>query len=213
MFAFTSLSTVVRSQFYNHNEKLMVLGVLTHVCFEPLRDRCIETLKERIIYERIGSKIRIHIPQLYFMGHGRRWAVSAITGFINPSVIGAVGRRKSSIANVRMSSGSGRITVNGRGLQNYLQYNLQYVNTAISPLSYLGVAKKYDLYIHVSGGGIKGQVDAIKLGIARCLCSIYPIIGRRKLKTLGYIRQDARCKERKKYGLLKARKAPQYSKR
>ena len=90
---------------------------------------------------------------------------------------------------------------------------MQYVNTAISPLSYLGVAKKYDLYIHVSGGGIKGQVDAIKLGIARCLCSIYPIIGRRKLKTLGYIRQDARRKERKKYGLLKARKAPQYSKR
>lgn len=124
-----------------------------------------------------------------------------------------IGRRKSSIAEVIISLGSGLSRVNNRCLKEYLQYNSHYINTALSPLSYLGVLKKYNIYVHVSGGGIKGQTDAIKLGIARCLCSIYPDIARRRLKALGYIRQDARCKERKKYGLLKARKAPQYSKR
>lgn len=161
------------------------------------------------VFEVIDDKIIVHralfpVPEQDYSG---KWVFGCIAG---------VGRRKSAVARVCIGvdvDKPGLMTVNGKYLDEYFQYNLRYVNTAISPLSYLNLTNKYNISIRVSGGGIKGQADAIKLGIARCLCSIYPDIARRKLKALGYIRQDARRKERKKYGLLKARKAPQYSKR
>jgi ribosomal protein S9 len=88
----------------------------------------------------------------------------------------------------------------------------QYINAAKAPLIKLGLENTYDIYVNTHGGGIKGQADAIKLGVARALCYVSSD-NRSSLKTAGYLTRDARCKERKKYGLRKARKAPQFSKR
>jgi small subunit ribosomal protein S9 len=94
----------------------------------------------------------------------------------------------------------------------YLQYNSQYINTSKAPLFNLGLENKYDIHANTHGGGLKGQSDAIKLGLARALCYVSDS-NREQLKTEGYLTRDARSKERKKYGLRKARKAPQFSKR
>ena len=97
-------------------------------------------------------------------------------------------------------------------LLTYLNYNSQYINSAKAPLLSLGLDNSYDIYVNAHGGGVRGQADAIKLGVARALCYISSE-NRSQLKTDGFLTRDARIKERKKYGLRKARKAPQYSKR
>jgi len=123
-----------------------------------------------------------------------------------------IGRRKNAVAKVTLLPGKGLLVINNKPGESYLQYNSQYINTIKSPLQSLGLQDTYDLYINTHGGGIKGQTDAIKLGIARALCYISSE-NRQQLKTEGFLIRDARAKERKKYGLRKARKAPQYSKR
>jgi small subunit ribosomal protein S9 len=123
----------------------------------------------------------------------------------------AVGRRKESTANVKLMSGDGLFLVNNKKVEFYFNCNSQYLNKLKAPLITLGLEDKYDISVTARGGGINGQMDAIKLGIARALCDISG--DRSSLKQQGYLTRDSRSKERKKYGLRKARKAPQFSKR
>ena len=125
--------------------------------------------------------------------------------------VGATGRRKEAIARVRLIPGTGQWKVNGRTLEDYFpnKVHQQIVN---EPLKTLDVADRYDILVRVSGGGVSGQAGAVRLGIARALTDTDPE-ARPPLKRAGFLTRDARVKERKKYGLKKARKAPQYSKR
>jgi small subunit ribosomal protein S9 len=122
------------------------------------------------------------------------------------------GRRKSAVARVRLVPGNGQITVNGKPGELYLQFNPEYLADAKAPLETLGLEGEYDILVNAHGGGLTGQADAIRLGVARALCQLDPE-NRKPLKTEGYLTRDPRAKERKKYGLRKARKAPQFSKR
>ncbi|MEM1309733.1 MAG: 30S ribosomal protein S9 [Cyanobacteria bacterium P01_D01_bin.71] len=122
------------------------------------------------------------------------------------------GRRKSAIARVRLVPGSGELTINGRPGALHLQGNPAYLATVKAPLETLGLENEYDILVNVRGGGLTGHADAIKMGVARALCELDPE-NRKPLKVEGYLTRDSRSKERKKYGLKKARKAPQFSKR
>ena len=124
----------------------------------------------------------------------------------------AVGRRKQAIARVRLVPGSGTITVNGRTIEDYFPNKLhqQLIN---DPFTVLDLAGAYDVIARISGGGPSGQAGALRLGIARALNEIDAENNRGTLKKAGFLSRDARVKERKKAGLKKARKAPQYSKR
>ena len=123
-----------------------------------------------------------------------------------------IGRRKTSVAKVILVPGTGSMVVNNKQWESYLQFNSQYIATSKIPLTTLGLESMYDIYVNTHGGGLKGQVDAIKLGVARALCYMSPE-NRAGLKSEGFLTRDSRRKERKKYGLRKARKAPQFSKR
>jgi small subunit ribosomal protein S9 len=122
------------------------------------------------------------------------------------------GRRKSAVARVRLIPGAGQLTINGKPGDLYLQFNASYLSAAKAPLETLGLEGEYDILVNVRGGGLTGQADSIRLGVARALCQLDPE-NRKPLKVEGYLTRDPRAKERKKYGLHKARKAPQYSKR
>jgi len=126
-------------------------------------------------------------------------------------VVNALGRRKTAVARVYVSEGKGNITINDKELKEYFTTGtLQYV--VMQPLNLLGVAGQIDLYITVSGGGITGQAGAIRHGITRALMQ-YDESLRPTLRKAGFVTRDARRVERKKVGLHKARKRPQYSKR
>jgi small subunit ribosomal protein S9 len=122
------------------------------------------------------------------------------------------GRRKSAVARVRLVPGNGQLLINGKPGDLYLQYNPEYLSVAKAPLETLGLEGEYDILVNAHGGGLTGQADAIRLGSARALCQLDPD-NRKPLKIEGFLTRDPRAKERKKYGLRKARKAPQYSKR
>lgn len=128
------------------------------------------------------------------------------------AVYWGTGRRKSSVVRVRLVPGSGQLTVNSRPGENYFQYNAGYLSVVKAPLETLGLENEYDILVSAKGGGLTGQADSIRLGVARALCELDPE-NRSPLKIEGYLTRDPRAKERKKYGLHKARKAPQYSKR
>ena len=120
------------------------------------------------------------------------------------------GRRKSSIARVYVLEGKGNITVNGRDVNEYMPYATLVMDLK-QPLVLTGTEGKYDVRAEVRGGGFTGQAGAIRLGITRAL--LEAVCDRTTLKTAGMITRDSRKKERKKYGLKAARKAPQFSKR
>ncbi len=124
----------------------------------------------------------------------------------------AVGRRKQAIARVRIAPGSGTFTVNGRTLEDYFPNKLhqQLINDPFKILDLLG---SYDVIARITGGGPSGQAGALRLGISRSLNQIDEENNRAALKKAGFLSRDARVKERKKAGLKKARKAPQFSKR
>ncbi|MBW4575644.1 MAG: 30S ribosomal protein S9 [Aphanothece sp. CMT-3BRIN-NPC111] len=122
------------------------------------------------------------------------------------------GRRKSAVARVRLVPGSGQMIVNKRPGDDYFNFNPGYISAAKAPLETLGLENEYDILVNAHGGGLTGQSDAVRLGVARALCQLDPE-NRKPLKVEGYLTRDPRAKERKKYGLHKARKAPQYSKR
>lgn len=128
------------------------------------------------------------------------------------AVYWGTGRRKSAIARVRLVPGSGQVIINGREAESYLQFNTGYLSATKAPLETLGLENDYDVLVNVNGGGLTGQAESIRLGVARALCELSPD-NRQPLKAEGYLTRDPRAKERKKYGLRKARKAPQYSKR
>ncbi|USR91870.1 30S ribosomal protein S9 [Phormidium yuhuli AB48] len=130
----------------------------------------------------------------------------------NRVVYWGTGRRKESVARVRLVPGDGQLVVNNKPGDLYLQFNPSYISGAKAPLETLGLENEYDILVSVKGGGLTGQADAIRLGVARALCKLDPD-NRQPLKIEGYLTRDSRAKERKKYGLRKARKAPQYSKR
>ncbi len=122
------------------------------------------------------------------------------------------GRRKTSVARVRLIPGNGKITINGRAGDHYLNFNPSHLAAVMAPLQTLGLNDSYDILVNVYGGGLTGQADAIKQGAARALCEL-SADNRKPLKTEGHLSRDPRAKERRKYGLKKARKAPQFSKR
>ena len=123
-----------------------------------------------------------------------------------------IGKRKQSIARVFLIPGNGNIIINNIPGEKYLQYNPSYLNTIWLPLKILNLDKQFDIITIVKGGGITGQAESIRLGVARLLCKM-EVQNRSLLKPHGLLTRDARIKERKKYGLRKARKAPQFSKR
>jgi len=124
----------------------------------------------------------------------------------------ATGRRKQAIARVRLTPGTGQWTVNGRKLDEYFpnKVHQQLVN---DPFVTLEIDKRFDVIARIHGGGVSGQAGALRLAIARALNLIDEDGNRPALKRAGFLTRDPRAKERKKYGLKKARKAPQYSKR
>jgi small subunit ribosomal protein S9 len=121
------------------------------------------------------------------------------------------GRRKEAIARVRIAPGTGQWLVNDRPLEKFFP-NKVHQQLISEPLVTLGADGQFDIVARVSGGGVTGQAGALRLGIARALTVVDPE-NRSTLKRAGFLTRDARIKERKKYGLKKARKAPQYSKR
>jgi len=130
----------------------------------------------------------------------------------NKVVYWGTGRRKSSVARVRLTPGTGKVIVNDRPGEAYFNLVPSYISALKAPLETLGLENEYDIIVRAHGGGLTGQSDAVKLGVARALCELSPE-NRQPLKVEGYLTRDPRAKERKKYGLHKARKAPQYSKR
>jgi small subunit ribosomal protein S9 len=123
-----------------------------------------------------------------------------------------LGKHKHAIARVFILPGEGNLIINKTSGDKYLQYNSTYLNTVWGPLEKLNLKPQYDIIALVNGGGLTGQTEAIQLGVARLLCKMDKE-NRTILKPFGFLTRDSRIKERKKYGLKKARKAPQYSKR
>ena len=121
------------------------------------------------------------------------------------------GRRKEAVARVRIVPGTGQWTINGRSLDAYFP-NKVHQQIVAEPFVTLGAEGKFDVIARIGGGGVSGQAGALRLGLARALTLVDPE-NRPPLKKAGFLTRDARATERKKYGLKKARKAPQYSKR
>ena len=123
-----------------------------------------------------------------------------------------LGKRKQAVARIFLVSGGGNLIVNQIPGENYFQFNAAYLNSIWLPLKKLNLNEQLDIIALVKGGGLTSQCKAIQLGISRLVCKM-EINNRTILKPLGLLTRDTRIKERKKYGLRKARKAPQYSKR
>ena len=123
----------------------------------------------------------------------------------------AVGRRKKAVARVRLVAGDGKIVINKRDIDNY--FGLETLKMTVrQPLALTETAGRFDLLVNVRGGGLAGQAGAIRHGISRALLKVDPEL-RGALKKAGFLTRDPRMKERKKYGLKAARRAPQFSKR
>ena len=121
------------------------------------------------------------------------------------------GRRKSSVARVRLYQGTGKVTINGRDIDDY--FGLETLKLVVrQPLNTTDLLGKVDIVVTVAGGGVSGQAGAIRHGISRALLTLNPEY-RASLKAAGFLTRDPRMKERKKYGLKAARRAPQFSKR
>ena len=123
----------------------------------------------------------------------------------------AVGRRKKAIARVRLVPGDGKVVINGRDIDNY--FGLETLKMTVrQPLALTNLVGRYDVLVNVFGGGLSGQAGAIRHGISRALVKADPEL-RPAVKKAGFLTRDPRMKERKKYGLKAARRAPQFSKR
>ncbi len=129
----------------------------------------------------------------------------------DPNVVLGTGRRKTSVARVRLRSGNGTITINGRALDEFF-VNEQQRNAVLAPLQETGRADQVDVTVRVDGGGITGQAGACVLGIARALKKMDEAL-EEALRDGGYLTRDSRMRERKKYGLRGARRGTQFSKR
>ncbi len=138
--------------------------------------------------------------------------MSVTTDLPAQRAVQTVGRRKQAIVRVRLMPGTGQFKLNGRTIEDYFpnKVHQQIVN---EPFAALGLVDRFDVIVRLSGGGPTGQAGALRLGVARALNEIDEETNRPTLKKAGLLTRDARIKERKKAGLKKARKAPQYSKR
>lgn len=123
-----------------------------------------------------------------------------------------LGRRKSSTARARLYAGKGNLTINGQSAKEYFSENASQIAEVTDPLALVGKQKDFDVTVLVSGGGLSGQVDAIKLAISKAITKAHADL-RPTLKKADLLKRDPREKERKKYGLRKARKKEQFSKR
>jgi len=122
------------------------------------------------------------------------------------------GRRKEAIARVRLIPGKGRVVINGHSMDEYLQFRKTLQIPVMQPIVAAGLEEKYDIIVRAHGGGLAGQADAIKLGIARALSEVSETL-HKQMSTEGFLHRDSRVKESKKYGRKKARKRFQFSKR
>jgi len=159
------------------------------------------------------TTVEIELEDEELTSYTSETAVAAATKGQSLTAPGAgTGRRKEAVARVRLVPGTGKFTVNGRTLEDYFPNKLhqQLVN---SPFVLLGLEQRFDVMARIHGGGISGQAGALRLGIARSLNQIDVDSNRAILKKAGFLTRDSRAIERKKAGLKKARKAPQYSKR
>lgn len=129
-----------------------------------------------------------------------------------PKYFYGLGRRKSATAKVRLYAGKGKITINDKPAADYLNGNKTHLAEITDPLALVSKQKDFDITIVVKGGGIAGQVDAIKLAIAKAIIVGFSDL-RTMLKKAEFLKRDSREKERKKYGLISARKREQFSKR
>ena len=123
----------------------------------------------------------------------------------------ATGRRKTSVARIRMTAGSGKIDINGKSFEDYFP-TIPLQNTVLQPLQVVKLANSYDLFINTTGGGPTGQAGAVRHGLSKALTNFEPEL-RGVLKKGGFLTRDSRIVERKKYGRAKARKSFQFSKR
>ena len=130
---------------------------------------------------------------------------------VNAKYYEVLGRRKTATARVRLSLGSGRVTVNDKELKEYFR-NPGLEQAALSPLDNLKLGAKFDVNVKVRGGGIHAQSEAVRHGLARALIAMNAEF-KKRLRNLGFLTRDPRMVERKKYGLKKARRAPQWQKR
>ena len=133
---------------------------------------------------------------------------------LDPSAapISSVGRRKTAVARVRLiQNGQGQIVINSKPIENYFTTHDLY-QQVLSPLKAVGQETTLDVSVRVAGGGVRGQAEAVRNGVARALIKLDPVF-RKSLKKLGFLTRDARKRERKKFGLKSARRAPQWSKR
>ena len=131
---------------------------------------------------------------------------------ITPAFYSGTGRRKTAIARVRLLPGEGEIVVNGRSLEEHFGNAISEADVRM-PFRVTGTEGRFNAMIKVEGGGVTGQAGAIRHGIARALLELDPENHRLQLRQAGFLTRDPRMKERKKYGLKRARKAPQYTKR
>jgi small subunit ribosomal protein S9 len=129
----------------------------------------------------------------------------------NTEFIWGTGRRKTSIARVRIAKGDGKIVINERPIEQYFSLSV-HKDTVTSPMQVTNTVGKYDIFVNVKGGGNTGQSEAILLGIARAICKDSPTL-ESKLRSYGYLTRDSRMVERKKYGRKKARRSFQWTKR
>ncbi len=164
------------------------------------------------VAEFTGDEFGADVPSEYTTETAQDAPGRAVTR--RPVVTGhaaGTGRRKEAIARVRILPGTGQWLINGRTLDVYFP-NKVHQQLVSEPFVTLGAEGKFDVVARISGGGVTGQAGALRLGVTRALTLVDPE-NRPALKKAGFLTRDARVKERKKYGLKKARKAPQYSKR
>jgi small subunit ribosomal protein S9 len=162
-----------------------------------------EYAEEELDGEEAPSEYTTESPEA---GEPRAARRPVVTGHAN-----GLGRRKEAIARVRIVPGTGQWKINGRTLEGYFP-NKVHQQIVSEPFVTLGAEGNFDVIARIGGGGVSGQAGALRLGVARALILVDPA-SRPPLKKAGFLTRDARATERKKYGLKKARKAPQYSKR
>ncbi|MFJ9582789.1 30S ribosomal protein S9 [Streptomyces acidicola] len=171
-----------------------------------------ETTAEQPVEETELVDIDSYTTESEVPVEGEYTSESLASAFGEPQPAAGLGRRKNAIARVRIVPGSGKWKINGRTLEDYFpnKVHQQEVN---EPFKVLELDGRYDVIARIAGGGVSGQAGALRLGVARALNEADVDNNRGALKKAGFLRRDDRAVERKKAGLKKARKAPQYSKR
>jgi small subunit ribosomal protein S9 len=168
-----------------------------------------ETTKEPVkkpVVHRAGTPPTHHAP-----AHAHTAAHSAQSGIAKGRYKEATGRRKTAVARVRITAGNGKVLVNGKDLKTYFTLP-RLMAAAVAPLSELKLSGDFDVSVHVSGGGIHAQAEAVRHGLSQAIV-LTDAAWKPRLRAMGYMTRDSRMVERKKYGLKKARRAPQWAKR